>query len=192
MMPSDVATAQLISSAALTAMSLTVGIVAAIFTYRNNFGWKPIGLVTGIGLSGIGGNTKNFNAHVKFEIWNRRKYPIVVRYINAEFECLDLDRSDKADPNAKWHMYRNSMILHEEQTIAPQSHEKHEVLAPFTTSSLDALRAPVKITILYFDPRSTKTSEIKLSRIYTFKNIHENRQPWYNKLYAKWEGDHTR
>lgn len=33
---------QFVSSTAVTLTSLVVGIAAAVFSYRNNFGWKPI------------------------------------------------------------------------------------------------------------------------------------------------------
>src|SRR5687767_12504094 len=78
----SVQTLSAVSSIALTAMSTIVASVALVFSFRQNVGWKPVLLVTHSQMSGKGGEWK-FNLTVQVEIWNRRKYPVVVRNVRS-------------------------------------------------------------------------------------------------------------
>jgi hypothetical protein len=77
----DAAAMQWIASTALTLAGVAIASVAATFGYRQNYGWKPVVLVTSHGFGGIGRNTESFDATCQFEFWNRRKYPVVIRFV---------------------------------------------------------------------------------------------------------------
>ena len=146
-------------------MSLVISTVAVIFTFRNNFGWGPLILVTSIGLSGVADGKKQYDALVSFEIWNRRKYPIALRSITVTFDRLDL--LEKSDHRGSWLKYRNSMISRTGESIAPQTCTMHELKAPFTTQSLDSLDAPFTVEAIIFDPRLKRTITLAVADKYT-------------------------
>src|ERR1700741_2491930 len=80
----DSPTMQWIASTALTLASVTVAVVAATFNYRQNRGWKPAILVLSQGFDIV--------AWIDFEVWNRRKYPIVVHGVVIKFGNVKLDQ----------------------------------------------------------------------------------------------------
>ncbi len=183
-MSGEFAWLQLVSSASLTLMGLTVSIVAATFTYRNNFGWRPLALVTSIGLSSGDGERGTYNALVDVEVWNRRKYPLIVRGVSVKIEGLDLVEERKPGKR-EWYLYRNKLMLDEEYTIAPQTHEKHQASAPFNTTSLDALRCPILVEVMIFDPRMNKTETVTARGLYSFNSSHVLEPPrsgWLKSL----------
>lgn len=169
-MPPELAIAQFIASVALTLASITIATVSAVFAYRNNFGWEPIALATSIWLHGKSDGSKTYKGAVHFEIWNRRKYPIVVRRIRADFLDITIDEP----PNrqyGKWYMTAAWGMYREEHTIPPQSHEKHVLEFPFTTVSIDGLNAPITFTIHYFDPRANDVREMRIEKMYTLDGV---------------------
>ena len=68
--------------------SAAVAWLAFRMTWRNNFGWKPTILLVTYGFRGGTGQNEMF---CKFEIWNRRKYPVVVREVQVIFGATLLD-----------------------------------------------------------------------------------------------------
>jgi hypothetical protein len=183
-MSGEFAWVQLVSSASLTLMGLTVSIVAATFTYRNNFGWRPIVLVTSIGLSSGDSELGTYNALVDVEVWNRRKYPLIIRGVSVKIDGLDL--IDERTPGKRdWHLYRNTLVLNEEYTIAPQTREKHRASAPFERRSLDEIKCPIIVEVLIFDPRMNKTETFIAQGLYSFNTAHQLDRPrsrWINYL----------
>lgn len=142
-------------------MGLTVSVVAAIFTYRNNFGWSPLALITSIGMTAKADGAKKYTALVDVEIWNRRKYPILVRHMVVGFDGLELSRDNARQPVDGWHRHLNSMTRHSEYAISPQMHEKHHVAAPFSANSLDAIDAALLVEVWIFDPRLNRTVTLR-------------------------------
>lgn len=183
-MSGEFAWVQLASSASLTLMGLTVSIVAATFTYRNNFGWKPIVLVTSIGLSSFDSGPEKYNALVDVEVWNRRKYPLIIRGVSVKIDGLDLIE-DRTSGRPDWHLHRNTLMLNEEYTIAPQTHEKHKASAPFESRSLDELKCPILVNVMIFDPRMNKTETVSAQGLYSFNTAHQLDRPrsgWLDSL----------
>jgi hypothetical protein len=62
---------QWIAPTAPAVASVIVAVVALAFNYRQNRGWKPVILVLQCGFD------QPF-ASIEFEVWNRRKYPVVI------------------------------------------------------------------------------------------------------------------
>lgn len=163
----ELAWLELISSASLTVMGLTVSVVAAVFTYRNNFGWAPLALITSIGLSSGRKYPGKYNATVDIEVWNRRKYPIIVRCISIKIVGLEII-SDTQNFDEWWLYSSSELISDNEHTISPQSHERREIVAPFAASSLDALQCPIIVEVVLFDPRLNRTLKIGARGTYSF------------------------
>jgi hypothetical protein len=74
---------QWIASTALTVASLIVAVVALRFSYRSNHGWAPIIYIIRQGLSHMGNGEEKLT--IQFEVWNRRKYPIVINACGVSF-----------------------------------------------------------------------------------------------------------
>src|SRR4051812_38123321 len=79
---------QLLAYMTLTLVSVLVAIFSAVFTYRNSFGWKPLAFVA-LHSAAIS-VTSPVKASLEFEIWNRRKYPIVVRSMELRFFSFEI------------------------------------------------------------------------------------------------------
>jgi hypothetical protein len=177
-MNAGLAVVQLAASVSLTLASMIVSVVAVVFTYRNNFGWPPIVLITSIGLSNIPAEHGKYKAHVSLEIWNRRKYPIVIRNLSVGFRQIELiEDADDRHSRSAWRLHRNAMVKYDEHTLAPQSQEKQEVTGLFEASSLDTVNAPLDISIVFFDPRANRTINLRAAGLYSL-NAPANERPW--------------
>jgi len=149
--PAELQIAQFVASIALTVASLTVAVVSLLFAYRNNFGWKPLLLVTGHGVQNIGGDREVYEATVSLEFWNRRKYPLVLRYMKVELSALPLVYKPTKEG---WHVHAgNSVMNTDTHILEPTSHMQFKAEAPFGKRSLDGLVDDLTITLIYYDPR---------------------------------------
>lgn len=175
---------QMLSSASLAIMGLTVSIFVAAFNFRNNFGWPPLVLITGHGFMSGGGVGANYRAFIKIEFWNRRKYPIIVRVVNVKIDGLDLVQDTKSDLEG-WHLHRGSLVLHGARAVAPQTHEDYNVSAPFAPRSLDDLMCPIVVDVSVFDPRINKTEIVTARGLYSLGASPERDRPcagWIDSL----------
>ena len=158
---------QLVAYTSLTVASVTVATVSAIFGYRQNYGWKPIALVTSHGLSGTGGSNK-FNALLTIEFWNRRKYPVAVGGVTVKFKTINFAYAPS--PNEKgWSRIGAGYFKRVEQRLEPAAHIAVEFTAPFEADSIDALRDAVEVVVNYFDPVSGKGAVAETQHTYTFQ-----------------------
>lgn len=163
-MPPELAIAQFIAYVALTISGLTVAVVSLLFSYRQNFGWRPLLLVTSHGLQGMGSSPEILFATLDLEIWNRRKYPLVLRDLSIEFSKVKLKEVPfDQRPNPDWLVYaRKSMRLRAGKTTAlePTAHLSLRVAAPFERRPLDGLVDNVVIRAVYYDPRKNRVDTI--------------------------------
>jgi hypothetical protein len=136
--------------------SLTIAAVSATFGYRNNYGWPPISIITAHGLAGIGGS-KVYNATLKFELWNRRKYPVAITSTSVRFAKMEFKQP--ADGSG-WHRSGDAFYQRDEARLEPGAYKQFSFAAPFTTDSLDAIDDEVSVTVNYFDPISSKYRSI--------------------------------
>jgi hypothetical protein len=160
---------QLIAYVALTIASVTITAVSATFGYRQNFGWKPLLLVTGHSLSGEG-NKDTHGAIIDFEFWNRRKYPIVIRSIIVQFKNIDLIKGPHGVVigDIEWHPYRDGYITRPDLRLDSASHKGFKVEHPFKAWSLDKLKGEIVIEIFYTDPIRGDEIKISATRDYSF------------------------
>jgi hypothetical protein len=161
---------QLIAYVTLTLASIIVGVVSALFAYRNNFGWKPLALVVGHSLEGMGGSTI-WDAPLKFEIWNRRKYPIVVRSIVVEFSNLPLrPETFHTSPTDAWFRQGKSFHSRGTTTLSPSTQREFTVVAPIAEgTTLDDVAALARIKIYYFDPLYNKSRPLQITHPIAYK-----------------------
>src|SRR5260221_9902681 len=141
---------QLVAYIMLTLASLMVGVASALIAYRSNFGWKPLLLVTSHGFRATGGS-RLVDATLQYEIWNRQKYPILIRSMEITFSSVSIRTTDVEHP---WHARPSSIFNMEYLSLSPDTHERILAITPMKEgASLDGLNETVTIAISYFDPR---------------------------------------
>lgn len=142
---------QFASSTALTLASIAVGLIALNVGYRNNFGWKPILLVKSYG---IGSGHDWTEVHCIFEVWNRRKYPLVVREMQVSFGDLKVDREARgaaAEGELWWATKEGTLITHKSVSIEPTRHQEFEAVGPVRSDA--GAVTDVVVWVDLFDPR---------------------------------------
>jgi len=142
---------QLVAYTCLTAASVIVAIVSALFGYRQNFGWSPIVLVTSHGIGAGGEHKDRFDALLDFEFWNRRKYPVQVAGVKVTIDTVEFIY-EPAMHERGWSRVGDSFYSHPKARLEPGAHEGFMFSAPFKRVSLDTLTANATVEITYFDP----------------------------------------
>jgi hypothetical protein len=150
-------------STLLSLAGFFVGVVALIVSYRNNFGWRPVVWVHKRWDGSDGGDRW---AGAMFEIWNRRKYSIVLRAVEVDFGStvvLDVAMRKMADTE-KWVRGPNANLLgrHDDIVRANEQLKFDEVVAlvDYLPGDVD-VRAEVEVTVTYFDPKQNRMLEVK-------------------------------
>lgn len=154
---------QMVAYTSLTLSTVIVGVTALIFSYRNNFGWKPIVLVTSHGV-GSGMDDAHYDVALKYEVWNRRKYPIVLRSMTVRFNVISVVAGMSTRlPSPGWEIPRSKseLFYREEKSLGPSEHLVFDVAAPFEKRSLDHLEDRPVISVSYYDPRANKIKAIR-------------------------------
>jgi hypothetical protein len=101
-------------------------------------------------------------ATLALEFWNRRKYPVILRSIEAKFSTIELQlprRNYTAE--IKWHVVAgNSMYTQENEVLEPAAHRKFEIDAPFARRPVDGLEDKITIKVSHYDPWKNKHETI--------------------------------
>lgn len=171
--PVWVSLTQIGASIFLGIAALVVSITSAIVAYRNNFGWKPIALVSRYSL-GTWHTTETDiegKARLHIEVWNRRKYPILIRYILIKAQGLaeGVNPPPVESPSGdEWHLGPEigEIFLNKEYSIAPTSYQSHEVHIPIRLRATERRTASCHITVRCFDPRRQKHDMLQLKHLY--------------------------
>jgi len=142
------------ASAMFTLASVTVAVVAARFSYRQNYGWKPVILVLSPRFEGTEGD---YTARIDFEIWNRRKYPVVIHLVEVELSRSKLNYSE-ALTSHPWYMSHNKLVHREHVRLDPADHHVFEAWAQFKKHTPED--QTVRINVSYFDPVANKREKL--------------------------------
>lgn len=192
-MPTEIALIQVAAYVTLTLASIIVASVSLTIAYRQNFGWKPLALVTSHGLENALqeplSSMSHWGAMLKFEVWNRRKYPIAVRHITVKFSVLKFDERVKAWPyDRTWHISGRTLSYRDNYSLDPSGHMVHKIVAPFAVRSLDDILDPIVIEVRYYDPRTNKSKIISIKHVYHIGALDKRRtekRRWLQRLGAK-------
>jgi hypothetical protein len=157
MLVSDVPTMQLIAYTTLTAASVTVAVVASIFSYYQNYGWTPVILV----LAQWFGD----DAGIDFEFWNRRKYPVVIHVVEIRFGNVKLD--EPPPPSERWAIFHNKLIHRGHVSLEPASHHPFEAAAMYKKQTLSKSEI-VRIDVFYFDPIANRRKKLTSKHRYKY------------------------
>lgn len=150
-------------STLLSLAGFFVGAVALFVSYRNNFGWEP---VVWAHKRWDGSDGSDVWAGAEFEIWNRRKYSIVVRVVEIDFGNATVTNAAvrRMPDGNKWERGPMANLLGRlDEVIDGGGRLKFdEVVALVSRPRADADdRAEVEVTVTYFDPKQNKMLEVK-------------------------------
>lgn len=145
-----IAILQFIAYASLTLASLTVASVSLLFAFRQNFGWKPIVLPTSYGCGDI-------DLSLEFEVWNRRKYPVVVLAEEVTFSVLSFERPDKVPTDDEvpthWYVDGRKFFLANKVRLEPNVHRSFSLTASYTAQNpAQVWDESASIKVYIFDP----------------------------------------
>ena len=121
--------AQFFAYVFLTIASVTVAATQLFLAYRQNFGWRPLVLLADqfTGLINDGGAP--YTIGYMLEVWNRRRYPIVVRSILIDIktiEPLKLIRRTEPYVPEDWAVRGDSKLYKlPNEVVEPASHKVH-------------------------------------------------------------------
>ena len=157
-------TLELIATIASTVMSTTLAIVALVFSHRQNVGWAPVAFASKPYMSGTGGSWE-FTISVTVEFWNRRRYPIALRFVRGDITGVEILAVRATLDTPRSFAQNNYVYTEPDAVVGPQSSSEVIVPITFKDQSLDALKPQFDFTIGYFDPRANKEEEL----CFTFK-----------------------
>ena len=160
--------AQTIATAILGIGAISVAIVSAVIAYRNNFGWEPAiartRVVTGSGPEG------RRHIGIEFQIWNRRKYPIIVYTADVAFlgigsegqlETIVLDKSERYEvepEDTETEYVRADLRLFLRKLMESNQHAKYYAQV---YHRVDQRPKNARVKIRYHDQRNNKTIVIE-------------------------------
>ena len=168
----NVALAQFIAYSCLTVTSVIVAIVSLRFSYRQNFGWPPLLLVSTHGMQSEFGKGKDESimfATVFFEIWNRRTYPIILEGSQVKFRQDILEASSPSlDRETNWWVDNPSHCSNPERLVVKKGeHHSFELVVPIKKGQmLDRVDGMIEIEVTCFDPRRER--DYKLNQKYRY------------------------
>ena len=171
----DVPTLQLIAYSALTFASITVASVSAVFGYHQNFGWKPIILPTGHGIGRLKDHDEAgpLKATLEFEVWNRRKYPIVLNGAQVDFESLNFVTNEfgTLSDEEMWNWGGRTFWNPYSERIEPGSHYTCKLGAACQKQHTEEIHDRVRIQVDYWDPNWNRYLSIKATHIFEFDRV---------------------
>jgi hypothetical protein len=156
-LPSDTATLQLMAYVALTLSSVIVASSSLFIAYRQNFGWKPIVFASSYG---GGGGKFGYTVTIEFELWNRKKHPISIRFVSVTYAKTVMDRHVQGVLPPGWLIEGEHRLIHDKNETLDAGKTRHyDLKAPIQKAPID-LKENVTIELFYFDPIKNKIKKI--------------------------------
>lgn len=155
--------------------SIVVALVAVHFSYRSNNGWPPVILVLGHGVS-RDTERAGTSASIRFEVWNRRKYPVVLRQMTIEFANLPI-----LDGLEEWRTFQGEAFWSETKSIDPNKPEAFNARMYVEKLEGKLQKSPYAISISVFDPVKNKIVTIEARG--QFMNF--ARTGWWHRFFRR-------
>ena len=158
----DVPTLQLLAYISLTAVNLVVAGSALFLSYRQSLGWKPIAFILSTGMISGPDDPGVYRGTIQIEVWNRRKYPIVIR--GAEITVSSLKLLEPLTHRGKrppWSRLGRSLLHRSDVVLEPNSKHNIDVEYRFPKRTLDDLDEVISWRVWYFDPRRNRYSQFR-------------------------------
>lgn len=187
----NVPLAQLSAYTTLTLTSIIVATVSLRFSYRQNFGWRPLLIVSTHGMEspfGPDADPDKVLAVVEFEVWNRHTYPLIIDGVDVKFrQDILADSESRVDNENPWWVSDKSHCSYMERLVVKNGeHQSFRLSLPMKKGqSLDVIDDLIDIHVLCFDPRRERKYKIKQKYHYHFKSRSQLRKPvhkWIRQL----------
>lgn len=139
--------------------SAIVAVLGLRLAAQNNFGRRPVVLLISWGYGG-GGGQGNF-VRCRFEVWNRRKYSVVVREVQVSFGAVKAVREDESgygDP-PDWEVSSTgNAYKRQNEGIEAGGHLRYESLVRVGTANANifAKGNRLQVWVNVFDPRKNR------------------------------------
>ena len=118
---------KLTSSTMLTVAGLVVSVVALNFSYRNSRGWKPLLIIKSRLYTEL--HEPALSVFVDFEVWNRRKYPIIIRKLRVmggDLKFIDVMKTKDGEAKLGWFVtMAGTRVLKFEDTAVQPAAVRH-------------------------------------------------------------------
>jgi len=149
---------QALSGIVFGAAASFIAVLAYRISLRENLGWRPIVVLSGYSLGG--GNQKT-EMGVEFQVWNRRRYPIVVRdivvsYRLARFQTVD----DGFDPASDAWTVRTPQSIGKDVRVAIAPGKSKHFEMNMVVSG-DTMMEDPTIEVSFFDPIANKMRQAR-------------------------------
>jgi hypothetical protein len=151
-----------------------VASVSVVLGYRQNFGWKPIILPTSHGFGTLKEDEPDglAKATFEFEVWNRRKYPIIVQDAHVNFETLNsvFTESGTIPQEEMWDGDGRTFSGHDYSLVLdPNAHPKFPLGFACENRRWDEIHDTVRIRVRYYDPIKNRYRTAKAKTVFQFK-----------------------
>lgn len=161
---------QIGSSIFLGLSALIVAGLSLRWSYRNNFGWKPVAIIKDFKIAHVThrGNETALCHHgeLELEFWNRRKYPVVIRVVQIDLPGVVLRQGTNGGPS--WVTEGTTMRRVEDMKVEPTSHKKYVVRIPYLVETAGEVQTAMSIGIRYYDPRSNREGQVRIQARHSF------------------------
>jgi|SRR5579884_614517 len=140
-------------------MSTVVAVVALVFSYRQNIGWDPVVLASRSKIREVE-QFWDYELSIRFEFWNRRKYPLSMRYMRVALSGAEAKQFVISGDGER--TFTGPFAYNELDTVvAPHTSFAVLIRAKLGEQCLDALRPRFDIELSYFDPRTNRDSNLR-------------------------------
>jgi len=183
---------QVLATAALTATSIIIALFVARATWLNYFGWKP-------NIAVIKRSVHKFDAGrpaygfviIVFEVWNRRKYNILIRLAAAQVRWSDVIgispdglkriQADKElkEEHEKWNFFREQALCEADVLVGPGKYRRFATAILLEKDEDTSPPAPeVEVRALFYDYRKDKDYVIVSNSLRQDERIRKQRKKW--------------
>jgi hypothetical protein len=164
-LPADTPTLQLIAYVSLTFASVIFAGTSLVMAYRQNFGWKPIMFPVSFG---GGGGKFGYSATMEFEFWNRKKYPVTIRFISVEYKNFQITREGRTELGDEWGVEGLHKLFNEQHvTVEPNGHKFYKTEAPIEKQPVHDYFDNVTLSLFYFDPIKNRIKKLLVDTDHT-------------------------
>lgn len=175
--PEWLAYTQIVANMTLATAAFCVAVASAIFSYRDNFGWKPVILFTAKGIK-YAPDSANIYIILCFEVRNRQKYPISIRTFMITFEDLIFEppaQSANAGSD-KWLQIgpNGPFVFMSPYSLDPSDHQEVRLSATRKNDrEFSNYDDKFKILLEYYDPRWNKVRSLEHTLKLSFLDRHD-------------------
>jgi hypothetical protein len=161
---------QIAASSAVALMGVVVSIVVGRIGYRNNFGWKPVVLVTEQMMAESPDLIDSVRITTKLEVLNRRKYPIRLEWLFVEFAS---ERAEFDGIAGGWYWLEGGKKFARQvgRAIDANAAAQFEFVAIFKTTTGAEFHDTYTVDAHYYDLRGNKNRAVSVKQTLDMRQL---------------------